>query len=177
MEPVLVFGGMCGALLLLSIACLIRARQLRRRSGLPAGQIVYDDAGGQASAVLVSERYGLRGKPDYLLRDTARGGLIPVEVKHSRAPRSGQPYPSHRLQLAVYLLLVEDVLGEAAPYGLLRYHDQTLRVAREELLAVLAEMRALQKSGRVAHRDHAHAQRCAGCSLAQQCDERLVTGA
>lgn len=170
------------ACLLLAVFCLLKARRWRLRSGLPQGRVVYDDAGGRARDVLVSRRYGLSGKPDYLLTDEASDGLIPVEVKHGNAPRNGQPYPAHRLQLAVYLLLVEEVYGQPAPYGVLRYRDQSLRVRndsalRTELLAVVAEMRSLQKSGNAAHRDHAHTQRCAGCSLAQDCDERLAAAA
>ena len=79
-------------------------------------------------------------------------GIVPVEVKSGAAPRNGKPYTSHAIQLAVYFLLVEDVLEEDAPYGLIRYRDRTLRVEnsdelRAELLDVLAEMREILQDG------------------------------
>ncbi|HEX4951282.1 MAG TPA: CRISPR-associated protein Cas4 [Blastocatellia bacterium] len=161
--------------LLVAAACLWLANWLRRRSGVPAGDIVYEDTSGAESEVLYSLKYGLRGKPDYLLEED--DGLIPVEVKSSNTPRNGRPYPSHRMQLAVYFLLVEDVLDADAPYGLIRYRDDTLRVEntnelREELLDVVAEMRDILQDGE-AYRSHNSPRRCAGCSVAYACDQRL----
>lgn len=165
-------------LLLIAVACLLLAKFLRRRGGLPEGEIVYEDTSGQDSEVLFSETYGLCGKPDYLLEDEDGEGLVPVEVKSSAAPRNGRPYPSHLMQLAVYFLLVEDVLDRPAPYGLLRYRDYTLRVEntdelRADLLDVVEEMHAILADGE-AQRNHNLARRCAGCSVAYACDERLV---
>ena len=162
--------------LLIAVACLLLAKSLRRRSGLPEGEIVYKDTSGEDSEVLVSTHYGLCGKPDYLLEE--EGGLVPVEVKSSAAPRNGRPYPSHLMQLAVYFLLVEDVLEEVAPYGLIRYRDRTLRIEntdelRAELLDVVAEMQAILPDGE-AYRSHDIVRRCAGCSVAYACDERLA---
>ena len=165
------------ALLLIAVACLLLAKFLRQRSGLPAGEIIYEDTSGDDSEVLFSETYGLRGKPDYLLEDEDGDGLVPVEVKSSAAPRNGRPYPSHLMQLAAYFLLVEDVLEEDAPYGLIRYRDRTLRIEntdelREQLLDVIEEMQAILQDGE-AYRSHHSARRCAGCSVAYACDERL----
>lgn len=164
-------------LVLLAVVSLAASRQLRRRSGLPQGEVVYDDASGASGDVLISHRYGLSGKPDYLLDDES-GGLIPVEVKSGAAPRTGKPYDSHLMQLAVYFLLVEDTLQKPTPYGLIRYRDRTLRVAntgklREELLDLLGRMRESLRHG-AAQRNHSQARRCAGCSVAEACDERLA---
>jgi CRISPR-associated exonuclease Cas4 len=168
--------GLAFVLLLVAAFCLLVAQTLRRRSGLPAGEIAYEDMSGAASAELYSATYGLSGKPDYLLETD--DGLVPVEVKSSHAPRNGKPYPSHVMQLAVYFLLVEEDLDELPPYGLLRYRDCTMRIEntkrlRKELLAVVAEMQALLEDGE-AQRSHQIARRCAGCSVAYACDERLA---
>ena len=163
------------AFLLLAVACLLLAKSLRRRSGLPAGEIVYEDTSGADNEVLFSASYGLCGKPDYLLEED--DGLIPVEVKSSLAPRNDRPYPSHLMQLAVYLLLVEEEFDQPVPYGLIRYRDRTLRIEntdelREQLLDVVAEMQDILQDGE-AYRSHNIARRCAGCSVAYACDERL----
>lgn len=155
---------------------LVLSQRLRRWSGLPEGEIVYSDADGAAGEMLVSRRYGLRGKPDYLL-EAEDENLIPVEVKSANAPTNGRPYRSHLLQLAVYFVLVEDVLERPVAYGLIRYRNRTLRIAntdelREDLFSVIDEMREVMVRGS-AHRDHNQPRRCAGCSMAHACDERL----
>ena len=89
----------------------------RKRSGLPAGSVVYSDTAEwqETEEPLRSRRYGLVGRPDYLvqMRDGGRRFVVPVEVK-SRA-RPARPYDSHILQLAAYCLLVEDNLRRCAP--------------------------------------------------------------
>jgi CRISPR-associated exonuclease Cas4 len=99
-------------------------------------------------------------------------------VKSVKAPPNRKPYHSHLMQLAAYLLLVEDVLDRPAPYGLIRYRDRTLRIRNsdaliEELLATLDEMRMALTDGD-AERSHNQPGRCAGCSVAHACDERLT---
>ncbi|MGH9842861.1 MAG: CRISPR-associated protein Cas4 [Blastocatellia bacterium] len=166
------------ALAILAALGFVLSRGLRRASGLPDGEVVYEDAAGAAGEMLVSKRYGLCGKPDYLVEGEEEDDLIPVEVKSGRAPRNGKPYRSHLMQLAVYFLLVEDVLERPAPYGLIRYRDRTLRITNtdamiEELLSVLDEMREVLAEG-YAERSHDQIGRCAGCSVAHVCNERLA---
>lgn len=138
----LVVGLVLLALVLLSLHRLRRARRARRR-----GRVLSAD--GQPSAparLLRSPRYGLSGRPDELLR-TREGLLVPVEIKSRAAPTTG-PFPSHRAQLWVYCLLVEEETGTPPPYGLLLYGDgREFRVpwdreARRTLLAYLSALRS-----------------------------------
>ena len=64
---------------------------------------------------LISARYGLSGRPDYLVR--VDSGVAPVELKSGKSPRSGRPYDGHLFQLLAYCLLVEDVCQAFVPYG------------------------------------------------------------
>jgi CRISPR-associated exonuclease Cas4 len=160
----------------LGILLLGLARYLRRRSGLPAGDVIYEDASGLGQELLHSEHLNICGKPDYLLKDRS-GNLIPVEVKSGYAPGGDEPYDSHLMQLAAYFLLVEDALDCTPPYGFIRYRDRTLQVdntdeLRERLIDVIGEMRDLLMQGS-AHRSHNQPVRCARCSMAHVCDERL----
>lgn len=164
-------------LLAVGIILLAFSRRFGRKSGMPEGEVVYEDASGQAQEQFISKRLLMAGKPDYLIKDR-NGDLIPVEVKSSNAPRAGRPYESHLMQLATYFLLLEDVLQRPVPYGLIRYRNRTLRVAntdelRTRLMDVIAQMRRLM-SRDVARRNHNRAQRCSRCSMAHACDERLV---
>src|SRR5262249_7307548 len=107
-------------LAIVALAMLAASNRFRRQSGLPKGEVVYEDASGLAGESLVSRRLGLSGKPDYLLEDRD-GSLIPIEVKSGYAPRGDQPHESHLLQLAAYFFLIEDVLRRPTRYGLIRY--------------------------------------------------------
>jgi CRISPR-associated exonuclease Cas4 len=164
-------------LVVVGLALLAISRHLRQQSGMPKGEVFYEDASGRAQEPLYSKRLIMAGKPDYMLNDQ-NGNLIPVEVKSGYAPRTGQPHESHVMQLAAYFFLIEDVLQRPVPYGLIRYRNQTLQVAntdelRERLMDVMAQMRTLLARGEP-HRNHDQAQRCAHCSMAHACDERLA---
>ena len=178
-------------LIAVAVAARIVARGRARSAGLPRGDLIYGDTGAPVGRVapvtlneegerqerpLVSKRYGLTGRPDYLVR--TREGVVPVEAKSTRKPASGVPYDSHLMQLAAYCLLVEEQLGEPAPYGVVRYRDGEVRVdytpgLRETLLDLLDEMRAAREAGEV-HRSHAEPPRCAACSYRDACDEALA---
>jgi CRISPR-associated exonuclease Cas4 len=162
--------------MVLALVCLALSRYLRRMSGLPGGDVTYSDLPEKAGETLISRKYGLRGKPDYLIK-TQGDGLVPVEVKSSPAPRNGQPYQSHLMQLAVYFILIEDVLKCQPRYGLIRYRDRTIQISnsaqlREELFEIVEQMR-YSHSLLTVQRSHHQRRRCAGCSMAYTCDERL----
>ena len=100
-----------GLLLLLALFAFCGWLYFSRRSatGLPAGLLVYDDAGRQhLQRPLVSHRLHLAGRPDYLI-ETAEG-LVPVELKSGACPRSG-PHAAHVAQLMTYCVLVEDAFA------------------------------------------------------------------
>jgi CRISPR-associated exonuclease Cas4 len=179
MDQSIIYTVLFIALLLLVVGAIMLAVSGRfvRKSGLPHGEVLYEDASGQAEGQFMSKRLLMAGKPDYLIKDR-NGDLIPVEVKSSNAPRAGRPYASHLMQLAAYFLLLEDVLQRPVPYGLIRYRNRTLRVdntdeMRARLMEVIAQMRRLMARD-VARRTHNRAQRCSRCSVAHACDERLV---
>ncbi len=123
---------------------------------------------------LVSSRYGLVGKPDYLV-ETANG-LIPVELKSRDCPRSG-PYASDTAQLTAYCVLVEDCFGAGPPHGIIQYADRSWPIRyttkdRERILEIRDEMRAASQVQAV-HRDHQYAVRCRACGYRDVCDEAL----
>jgi CRISPR-associated exonuclease Cas4 len=166
------------AALLLGLWLLRLSRQRRVRGGLPVGQVVYSDSQAWQAVArpLVSQRYGLIGKPDYLVTVARNQAPVPVEVKTGRRPV--QPYPGHIMQLAAYCLLVEEQWQAAPAYGLIHYGEETtFRIdytpaLRAELLAVLDEMRAARTAGDVS-RSHHEPARCQRCGVAHACEARL----
>ena len=113
------------------IGCLfiLYGRRRRRQFNLPTGAVAYEDLRRADSVpkTLVSARFGISGRPDLLI-DTG-DGMVPVELKHStRAPRGPHPHDSHRAQLLVYCLLVEENFRVRVPYGIVRYQGDQDRV-------------------------------------------------
>ncbi|NLE77390.1 MAG: Dna2/Cas4 domain-containing protein [Chloroflexi bacterium] len=163
------------ALLLAGAGLLWWARRRWGASGLPPAQVVAADRRGwrRPAQPYYSARWGLTGRPDYVLRQGAR--LIPVELKSGGTP--AQPYAGHLLQLAAYCLLLEEAEGQPPPYGLLCYPQATFRVPfdrrmRAQLLAALEALQGAAPPGGLP-RGHRDAQRCAACSYGGACDQRL----
>src|SRR5258708_2668983 len=79
-------------------------RGLFARTGLPTREILYADVGSTfpQPAPLISKRYGLGGKPDYLVR--VKDGIAPVEGSLARLPRPAAPMTltSSNWRLTVY---------------------------------------------------------------------------
>lgn len=160
-------------LLILGLALLFLSWRLRQESGLPAGDVTYSDADAVAQP-LVSQRYGLVGKPDYIVLHD--GVPIPVEVKPNRT--ADEPYESDVLQVAAYCLLIEETNAKTPPFGVLRYRDATHQIdytplLRGRLLRTLEDMRAALDADDVA-RSHQSAARCEACGFRGSCEECLV---
>lgn len=84
-----------------------------------------------------------------------------------------------RYQVAVYCLLLEEVLNTNVPYGLLRYDDRNVRVKytatlRAELLSIMEQIRLVRKSNREQHISHKDRGRCRGCGYRETCRESLA---
>jgi CRISPR-associated exonuclease Cas4 len=135
------------ALLAVVTGCYVLLWWWRRREsnrlGLARGALMAADDAKLGMPTLRSERLGLVGRPDHLLR--VGPFLVPVE----RKPRARTMQASHMLQVAAQCLLVQEVYGVRPPYGLLvlakgleRRVPFTVALERK-LLDTMAEMRDL----------------------------------
>lgn len=146
-----------------------------------------DEDGEAVSIELTSEKLGLTGKVDCLRRRD--GAYIPYEHKRGQprrenpgdnspgSPQPGAPqaWPSDRLQVVAYAVLLEEAFGQPIPEGRIRYHaaNVTVRVpiddaARADLREAIASARRLRES--VERPPIAENERlCARCSLAPVC--------
>lgn len=136
-----------------------------------------DEDGESVSIELSSDALGLAGKVDCLRRRD--GSHIPYEHKRGKPARSAdnipEPWPSDRLQLIAYTVLLEEAFGQPIPEGRIRYHaaNVTVRVpiddhARNDLRTAIAEAHRLRDSldrPPIAVNDRL----CAKCSLAPVC--------
>ena len=168
-------------LFVVSLFLLWYAGQLRRRTGLPPGRVIYSDTHTwqDCPQALYAPSINLTGKPDYLVKKW--NYVIPVELKSGAPPT--EPYRSHVLQLAAYCLLVEEAYGQRPPYGLISYQSSLGSPARtfsikftneleDELLDTIEWLREDWRT-RDADRDHNDPLRCRACGYVEFCDQRL----
>jgi CRISPR-associated exonuclease Cas4 len=113
-------------LALLGWLLIVFSTRGREKRGLGPGETVALD-----NVTLFSERLLLVGRPDRLVR--TEEGLIPEEWKPSK-----KVYPSHRVQLGAYFLLVEEEYGERPPYGVVILGQVWTLDEAAEVVATLA---------------------------------------
>jgi len=69
---------------------------------------------------LESEKLKLRGKVDYVLI-TRFGEHVPIEVKWAEPARGGGPKRDHKLQLAAYALMIEELTDKSVKRAAIYY--------------------------------------------------------
>ncbi len=141
---------------------------------MPDGEVDYVDIYDQKSKLFSSDKYRLRGRPDYIIRDNSH--KIPVEIKTGRVPKG--PFFSHILQTSAYCLLIEEETGKSPPYGIVKYGDEEFEVEyddelKELLLEKLNDMRDIFQTEDV-HRNHNRKGKCRNCSRREICPESLA---
>jgi CRISPR/Cas system-associated exonuclease Cas4 (RecB family) len=162
------------ALFAAALILLLMHRRYRARGGLPSGELVYSDTGAQDVPVLISKRYGLKGKPDALVRIPS-GDLIPVERKKSRAPK--RPYEGDLIQATAYCVLVEENYGRTPPFMRIQYadacFDEPYTAERKQwVLRTCEQIRQARRCG-IAHRSHTMPGKCRACGQRLNCDQGL----
>ena len=133
---------------------------------------------------LASERLGIRGKLDCTRRKS--GELVVYEHKKGKSKNGKEAWPSDRLQVLAYALLLADQTGEAIHETCVRYHADnrtiTIPVAREEAEEEVLTWveRAKQLRASLARPPVTAAEKlCRSCSLTPVClpeEERFAGG-
>ncbi len=136
--------------------------------------ITYVDSEKKKPKLFVSEKYGLSGRPDFVLM--IEHEHIPVELKTGRVPRG--PLFSHIMQVATYCILIEDEFDIPPSHGIIRYGQVEYEVDYEEglkdlVLTKAKEMREFLEAGSGVHRNHNKPGKCRHCSRKSICPEKL----
>jgi CRISPR-associated exonuclease Cas4 len=160
-------------ILIAAILFLTRQRHRRRAALLPNATLVAADNLERSCPVLVSTRYGLKGKPDAILQTPA--GLIPIERKHARPPAS--PHFPDIIQAAAYCLLIEDAYQQTPPFMRIQYRDTIFDVPftnerRNQVLAAAQRLRAVAP-GTLCNRSHQIPAKCRSCGHRPNCSQAL----
>lgn len=171
---ILSLAWLIGASLFFYTSFYLSEESLLKRKEYKIGEekIEYVDDG-KETPPLISKKYGLRGRPDYIIERDGR--YIPVEVKTGVTPK--HPFFSHIVQVGVYSLLVEEEYGDC-PYGMIRYGNREFEVELDQHLKnTIGEIKEklledLEK-GEV-HRNHNRKGKCMSCSRRENCPESLA---
>lgn len=139
-----------------------------------SGELAYSDTAAEDARVLISERYGLKGKPDALVRIPS-GEIVPVERKKSRAPR--RPYEGDLVQAAAYCVLVEENYGQSPPFMRIQYADACSDEPytaewKQAVLRTCEQVRQARWRG-MANRSHSMPGKCRACGQRPNCDQAL----
>jgi hypothetical protein len=128
-------------LLAAALVLFVKHRRNLVLGGLPFGELVAADNEEQECPVLVSQRYGLKGRPDALVRTDA-GAIIPIERKRTLAPPRGR-YDSGLFQAISYGILVEDDYGQPPPCVRIqsadRWFDEPYPGARKQWASMVSQ--------------------------------------
>ncbi|MCK4366851.1 MAG: CRISPR-associated protein Cas4 [Thermoplasmata archaeon] len=173
---VIALGWLIGASYFLyrSLKHLEVAKAKRETYEVRDGRIEFIDDEHIRPKMFESEKYGLRGRPDYVVLEGEYH--IPVEIKTGRTPRG--PLFSHILQTAAYCVLLEEEYGKSPPYGILKYGEIEHEIdytpdLKQLVLGKLEDMRKARETG-IVHRNHARKMKCVHCSRRSICPEKLA---
>jgi len=170
---------MAATLVVLALVLFLLAARSRKKTGIPAGEVFYQDLPGQPffGEPLRSNALGISGKPDCLVRTV--DGTVPVELKNSsRPPARGEVYANHMIQALAYCALVEDQMKVRVPYALVIYAGRQVRkvvytdARRQWLLQTIHEVEVAH-ARLTADRNHEHRGRCVGCGVRSNCNQAL----
>lgn len=153
MEPIVIYA--IGVIIIIYLgAKLTRSAVIVKepRHGVPGAQMIYSDE--DDNKLLVSEKYDLQGKPDYIFQTLFGGSYIPVELKSTKL-KDDENYPREGdlMQLVAYFLIIEDVYGKRPKQGRLIYKNRMFiikntRALRRQINKYLKEMRQMINTGK-----------------------------
>jgi len=126
-----------------------------------------------------SETLNLKGKIDQLR--VYEDHLLPVELKTGKVPEEGV-WPGHSIQIAAYVMLIEENFGVVLNKGIVSYLDSGEErevpvnpFMRDEVKRVASEVSALLDSLKIP--DHTkNENKCNACNLRDRCyDDGFIT--
>lgn len=153
MEPITIYALLVIIVIYLG-SKLVRPAVIMKqpRHGIPGAQIIYSDE--EDNKLLVSEKYDLQGKPDYIFQTLLGRSYIPVELKSTKLKEDEYyPHEGDLMQLVAYFLIIEDLYGKRPKQGRLIYKNRMFiikntRSLRRQIARYLKEMRLMIKTGK-----------------------------
>ena len=151
--------------LMLGLWLMLAGRGMRQRRGLGSGKTISLDR-----VTLTSHRLGLTGRPDRLIKTD--GTIIPEEWKSSR-----RVWPSHRAQMAVYFLLIEEELRIRPTHGFIvcgdgrRHRIENTQELRTWVLELAEQIRSARKAVTMPILVNLTPGKCRACGQRKNCGQ------
>lgn len=151
------------AALVAGVLLLRGGKAVRRSRGLAQGRTTALD-----NRPLRSARYGLVGRPDRII-----DGEIPEEWKSSK-----RVYDSHRAQLGIYFILIEEETGVRPKHGFVslksgeRERVENTPELRDWVLGVAEQIRAARRELEQEIPVRQPAGKCRSCGVREWCGQR-----
>ena len=109
-----------------------------------------------------------------------KGNIIPAELKTGKAPR-GSVWSNHKIQLAAYMLLLEEKYAMEIKGGYVHYLNEDLKFdvimnpfLKDEIQILIQKVKELLDSSQIPGRVNSKI-KCDACSLRSECyDEKLL---
>lgn len=121
---------------------------------------------------ITNDKLGIRGIVDFV--EVYKDKNIPVEIKSGSIPKQGV-WPSHQMQIAAYIKLLEHEYGVTCPKGVVYYidHDKKVDVWNNEFLDIkinkrIDDIKGMIKAKKLPQFTDNRA-KCEACSLKKQC--------
>ncbi len=152
--------------LIIGLLLILSGKGMRNRRGLTDARTL--DLDGRT---LYSRRIGLAGRPDRIIEEN--GVPIPEEWKSAR-----RVYDSHRAQMAVYFILIEEATGVRPPHGFIvtgdgqRHRIENTPELRARVIEVADQIRAARRQlAKTIHVIQSPA-KCRACGMREYCGQR-----
>ncbi len=125
------------------------------------------------SKLLKSNKYGLKGKPDYILKHKKLNKYIPIELKSGKIANKNKPREGDLMQLVTYFLIIEDLYDSKPNYGYLVYKDYMFIVKnskklKKELLKTIDEMKYMEMVGKPKQKSEVFYPKCRLCKYRKE---------
>lgn len=118
------------------------------------------------------EELGISGKVDQVL--VYPDGVIPIEIKSGKAPKEGA-WENHRIQLAAYILLLENTFKVSISSGYVKYIDagvsrriEVNAFLKDQVRELIQDVRVLLSSSKVPDKC-TNTNKCDKCGLKKIC--------
>ncbi len=154
-------------IVLVALVVVVLLLLVRRKYGFGAGKTISHD-----NMTLRSKRLGLIGRPDRIVE---RGGQFIVEDKKP----GSRLFDSHRAQMGVYMLLVEEHFGVRPSHAVVvlgngtRAKVNNTEKLRENVLRVVSRIREAKANLNQPLKARGSVAKCRACGQRKNCRQRV----
>ena len=132
----------------------------------------------ESEVKVISQKLELMGIVDRI--EIYKGNIIPAEIKTGKAPTKGL-WHGHKIQLATYMILLEEEYGLEVKGGYVHYLNEDLKFdvimnpfLKEEVIELIQKVKEMLDSSKIPEKIDSE-NKCNACNLKDECyNEKLL---